>query len=276
MKKHIKLIAIVVLIGVFFGCLGGCRPSIDGDTDHQDSVTLSADKSSLDFEGKTYYQLPKDAGVYFSQKDSKKADKYLNVYKDGTPAIISNIFYAAAFYNKSQDAFKVEFWNFKKVYQDSKTYNSPTEYYYNEETYNAYQEFKDSGKTLDRIGFEYYHCAADSTIYTYKLGILSEEASREILGYIYDPSSWDESLYTQLQKRYVTSLLYGMFNCDETGFLGTRLENYDVYKANDEAFLIDKTNSVAIKLSEKTSEEIKQSYLKPTIYPSQNNKENIG
>lgn len=266
MKRYIKLVAILVIIGIFTGCMAGCKPYIKNDDNPNDFVTLSKDKSTLDFEGKTYYKLSNNPELFFAQKNSNITDKLLNVYKDGTPNVISNIFNATAYYNSSQDALKVEFWDISKTYLDSSTYKPPVEYYFNETTYNAYLEYIESGMTHDRIGFEYYHSPEDSMEYNFELGVLSEKASQEILGYIYNPSEWDSTIYNELQKRIVSSVLYGMFNCDSTGLFAKRLDEYDIYKTySTNAYLVNKAEGTAIRLSAETSKEIKQSYLHTQI-----------
>ena len=266
MKRYIKLIAILLVMGIFVGCAGGCKPYIKNDDNPDDFVTFSKDKSTLDYEGKTYYKVPNDSELFFIKKTSNKYDQLLHVYQDGKPEFVSNIFNATAFYNKSQDAFKIEMWDISKTFLDSSTYDPPEEYYFNSTTYSAYLDHMEAGAPLDRIGFEYLHSPENSMEYTFELGVLSKKASQEILDCIYNASEWDSMIYDELQKRIVSSVLYGMYNCDKKGIFAKRLDEYDIYKTyTTNAYLINKKDGTAIKLSAETSKEIKLTYLHTQI-----------
>lgn len=266
MKKHIKWLAVLTLTAVFVTFLTGCRPYIENDDNPNDYIVMSKDEESLVYQTRTYYKIPQDAELFCTQKTNNLTNKYINVYKDGTPKAISNIFNATAYYNVGQDAFKVEFWSAGKLIFDSQTYKPPTEYYCCEGAYMSYMDYLENKAFLNRIGFEYVDSNSASLDYTFELGIIPEAASQEIIDYIDNPSKMTKDIYKEAKRQMSISILYAMFKCNDDGYLAKRLDGYDIYKVHSNAsYLINHNTQTAARLSEETSMEINNKYLKTTL-----------
>ena len=263
MKKYIRILAVIALMGIMLSCISGCRPVIKDDTNPNDFVVISRDKETLTYNGHTYYKMPKDANLFCIQKTSNRVDQILNVNHEGVAKIITNVFYDVAEYNEAHDFLKVECWHINKFIFDSQAYEPPTEFYCNKTTYDAYLLSQEINTPMERIGFEYYKSQEDSQEYSFQLGILSAHTSNEILCYINNPKALTKETFEGINTEMLRSVAHGMYECDAQGTLARRFTEFDIYKNyRAESFLVNTTEKTAVKLSLDTTAEVKYKYLK--------------
>lgn len=257
MNRSVKSFAIIALIAIISVCFAGCN------SDNEGTVTLSSDRETLTYNGEKYVKLSKDADLFAVQMQNRKIDKTLYPRQEGVPSAFTGMFKNVAYYNNTMDLFMVEFWHVTKLIIDPAVYTPPTEYYCSELYYEVYMDAIENA-VADRIGFEYAFTSpdGDGTDLKFVLGILSEEASSEILNHIKKPIDFSKETFAEIRKKPHNAVDFAMYICDESAILAHRLDEYDICKNfSSEAYLINKTTNTAVKLSKETALDINLDYL---------------
>lgn len=261
MKKSIKIMALclcLALLGVLFT---GCDYLDEMKANH---AIISDDREAISFRGETYRKLPDSASIYYNPS-------YINInvtYKD-VPVLLSDSFNHHAEYDENKDLFRIVMREEQEFYKDdifsvysydySEAFADST-FYCNVKDYDKYVDIIENAE-LDYIGFEYETVDGDYNYY-YTLEVADKEVSEEILGYVKNPEKMSNDVYTELTENYsYDCLMSSLYKCDSDGFIAEPLDSYDIIRdAEGNAYFINRTTETLAKLSDKTSEALKDVY----------------
>ena len=257
MNRSVKIFAVIALIAIILVCFTGCSDNAD------DKIVLSSDRECLTYNGNKYIKLEKDAGLFVVQMQNRRIDGKFSVEQEGVPSVLTGMFKSTAYYNNINDLFMVDFWHVNQLIIDPAVYEPPREYYCSELDHEVYMDAMENA-VADRIGFEYAFTSpdGDGTDLSFVLGILSEEASSEIIKHIENPIDFSKETFEEVGKNPHNAVDFAMYICDESAMLAERLDDYDICKNfSSEAYLINKTTKEAVKLSKATALNIQLDHL---------------
>lgn len=259
MKKFIKIIALCLSILALTAFFAGCDMLDEMKANH---AILSDDRETISFRGETYKKLPEGASLYYTSHYSGAFDD-VAVTDEGIPVLLSDSYCHTSQYDKARDIFIVSIWDESEYFNNGFFYSdvysvdySDGTFFCNEKDYNKYIEVIDKN-TLDFIGIEYEVYEENS--WYYKLAVLSEETSKEILGLVQEPKKMSEDLYSDIiyGTGYYDEIMGYISKCDYKGLLAQSLDNFIILRDEQgNVFLADHNTEKAAKLSEKSSAEL--------------------
>ena len=256
MKKTTKIIALCLCLALFGVLFAGCDML---DELKANQAFLSDDKSTITYNGNTYKKLPNDAFLYLNF--GYYHGNEINITDNDVPVLLSNSYKYYSQYEQTKDIFII-YPGYESLYIpfSSNYAYGECEYYCNEKDYDKYISAIEKNE-LNYIGFEYDIEYEDYNFYT-TLEAGTKELSDEILAHIANPEKMSNELYLQVEADYdFDCLMYCMYKCDSEGLIAETLDGYDVKRNSDgDAYLMDHESQKAVKLSDKTTSQLKDVY----------------
>ncbi len=249
MKRILKILTVVALIGIFCMLFAGCDALDEMKANH---AILSEDKKTVSFQGKTFVKLPEGIPYYFNDTYSNR----ITVTESDVPVLLSEDFGYSGYYDPLNDIMAVS---------DIYTYDGTAQTYLSSEyspeeyqcTYFTQQENYEKYSTLtieeaDRVGFS-------NMMYSYGTAIFSRSASEEILKLIKNTEPWNNEAYEYAQKNAYDNI-YPLVRCNNTPIkLRSTLNGYEIFITNDkDVYLVNYYAETGVKLSDSTAEDVKE------------------
>lgn len=248
MKKIIKILTAVALIGILCMLFTGCDMLDDMKANH---AVMSEDMQKISFRNETYLKLPDGAHPFISPN----YDAVFTTEAD-VPVLLSEDYGYFTDYDPVRGLLKVNNDNtyvtsaidYYGYYAEPQNYT----YYCKEDMYDKYLEIIEENET-NRIGFYDY----GELYYT---AVLSSGTSEEIIELMTSENGMTTELYEEaMASEY--DCVYELYRCDKEILLREELFNYALSITDErEVYFVNHTNSTGVKLSAEAAEEITDDY----------------
>lgn len=250
MKKTVKILTIVALIGVLSMLFTGCDMLDDLKEMHG---ILSEDLQTVSFKGKSFKRLPDGIPYFFNDTYSNRC----NITTEDVPVLLSEEYGQRGYYDELTGILAVNelsaYTAGIDTYISSISYLEGTQYMFfcEEEDYKAYSQL--TMDDADRIGISHYNADFETAVF-------SHSASEEILSLIKDIGSWDSDIYEDVISNS-RDVISPIFQCDKALTLKGTLNGYELYiMQSREIYLTNYYIGGAVKLSDSTVEDIFERY----------------
>ncbi len=263
MKRTLKIVALCLTVVAFTALFTGCDMLDEMKANH---ALLSEDQETISFRGETYKRLSEDANLYFTYYYGNAFDK-IRVTDEEVPVLLSDTYCYYSQYDETKDIFRVNITKVSEIRNNEFFYTYSyviddvnSVYFCNEKDYDKYTTAINNA-VLDRIGFE-YEKETEFYSYYYTLEVASQEVSEEIFGYIKNPEKMNKDVYDELVEDYsYDCLMSNIYKCDSEGLLVEPLDGYDILRDSEgNAYLTNHLTETIVKLSDKTSDALKDKY----------------
>ena len=248
MKKTIKILTAVALIGILCMLFTGCDMLQEMKAVHG---IISKDNQSVTYQGKTFKRLPDGVPYFFNDVNSNRC----NITTEDVPVLLSEDFGYRGYYDALKGILVVNAYDYTMsadTYLSSVSYPEAESYMYfcEEELYEEYSKL--TIEQADRIAIVHYNADFETLVF-------SESVSKEIFGIITE-STWDTDIYEEVIDNS-RDVIYPLYRCDKELTLRGTLSGYELYiMQSREIYMTNYYVGGAVRLSDTATEYILERY----------------